>query len=113
MAQRNGTGDDDPTRIGAIRPSGASPPLEPAEGPEGSGEAIAVDADPEGVDAVARALQAGEITPTEARNQLIDGVIAARLPADADPALAAELRTEIEDMLEADPTLAGLLEPPT
>jgi hypothetical protein len=63
------------------------------------------------IDAITHDLATGAIDATEARRLLVEHAVAARLPPGADPALAAELRAEIEALLEADPTLARLLAP--
>jgi hypothetical protein len=87
-----------------------------AEGVEGAAGASAVDPAGEatavrGPDAIAEALAAGRIDPAAARALLIDEAVAAALPPGADPAMAAELRAEIEAVLAADPTLERLLTP--
>ncbi len=62
-------------------------------------------------DAIAQALANGEIDPAQAKTALIDAAVRSQLPPHADPALAAEIRAEVEAALEADPTLAALLTP--
>jgi len=41
--------------------------------------------------------------------QLVDAIVAAQMPAGADPALWSEVRAEVEALLAGDPTLADLL----
>ena len=110
MVHRDGNGDD-PTRLGAVRPTGASKPLEPTTGAQSVEPSAGAQIELEGPAAVAQALEAGEITPAEARNQLVESALQARLPDDVNPALRAEIRAEIEAVLDADPTLARLLDP--
>ncbi|MBK7827770.1 hypothetical protein [Nannocystis sp.] len=64
-------------------------------------------ADP--VASISEALAAGAIDAEAARVQLIDAVVAAQMPAGADPALWREIRAEVEALLAGDPTLADLL----
>lgn len=65
-------------------------------------------ADP--VAAIGEALAAGAIDAETARVQLIDAMVAAQMPAGADPALWSEIRAEVEALLAGDPTLNDLLQ---
>ena len=59
--------------------------------------------------ALTEALAAGAIDAETARVQLIDAMVAAQMPAGADPALWSEIRAEVEALLAGDPTLNDLL----
>jgi hypothetical protein len=104
---------DDPLRIGrllgALRPDGAEP-IAPAEATrEVEGTQAAAEAD--SIDTITRALANGAIDAGEARARLIEHTVRAQLPANADPALVAEIRAEVEASLAADPLLESLLRP--
>jgi hypothetical protein len=119
MTNSGGGDPSDPLRPigpGALDGASRARGIERAEGAEeaaaaGPVSATAHTAATEGTDAIAQALAAGEIDPATARALLLDEAIAASLPPGADPALAAELRAEIEAVLAADPTLQRLLTP--
>jgi hypothetical protein len=122
-------GDDDhDLGIGAVeRNSGASGPaaadaaasadgvVAAAEvestGPVQAASAVDAPSSTAGIDEISAALAAGSLSPAEAQAMLIDQVVAAQLPAGADPALAAEVRAEVADALAGDPVLASLLDP--
>ena len=61
--------------------------------------------------AIAHSLSTGAIDAKTAQSQLIDSVVAAQLPEDATPELAAAVRSEVEAMLAGSPLLANLLRP--
>ncbi len=71
------------------------------------GAAGAVRADP--IAAITDALATGAIDPDTARSRLIDAVVAAQMPAGADPAVWQEIRADVEALLAGDPTLMDLL----
>ncbi len=104
------TNDDDPLRVGATsRVREATP----ADGPEAADAAASVEAaaapDPAGIEAIAADLAAGEISPLEARERLVDAVLAAELPADLPAEEVAAIRAEVADALFDDPVFAALL----
>lgn len=61
--------------------------------------------------ALAEALSTGAVDPAQARAQLIEEVVRARLPENAAPELVEQIRGEVEALLGDDPTLAALLDP--
>lgn len=67
----------------------------------------AVAADP--IAAIGDALATGAIDPETARSRLIDAVVAAQMPAGADPAVWQEIRADVEALLAGDPNLMALL----
>lgn len=69
--------------------------------------ASAITSDP--VTAIGEALAAGAIDADSARSQLIDAVVAAQMPAGADPAVWQQVRAEVEALLAGDPALTDLL----
>lgn len=71
------------------------------------GATSAIASDP--VAAIGEALAAGAIDAETARTQLIDAVVAAQMPAGADPAVWQAIRSEVEALLAGDPALADLL----
>ena len=106
------TSPDDPAPIGGVRPPKAAQAAQGAEQAQASaaaGQAQAVDADPTA--AIAEALRTGQMTLVEARRALVDMVVSEQLPADADPALIDAVRAEVDEILQADPALAELLDP--
>lgn len=62
-----------------------------------------------GTQQVSQALAAGQIDAKQATAALIEQALAEHLPADADPALVAEVRADLEAALAGDPTLNSLL----
>ncbi len=116
-------GDDDhDLGIGAIeRNSGASSadPAGAVEAADGVVDASAVEASaavdaPDaalGLDEISAGLAAGTLTPAEAQATLIDRIVAAQLPAGAEPAIVDAVRTEVAAALAEDPVLASLLDP--
>lgn len=106
------SGPSDPLeRIGGAKIA-ATDAASAADGASAVESAPAVDAPAaSSTDAIAQALANGEIDPAQAKSALIDAAVAAQLPANADPVLAAEIRAQVEAALEADPTLAALLTP--
>ena len=58
---------------------------------------------------IAAGLESGAIDPAQARAALIEQALAAHLPPDADAALVAEVRANLEAALANDPTIASLL----
>ncbi len=92
-----------PKRVDGPAEVGETAPTDPT----GSAGAVASNADV----AVARALSTGAVSSEQARAQLIDEVVRARLPPDADLELVEQVRTEVEALLADDPTLAALLDP--
>lgn len=105
--------DDDPLRVTAtsrLREPGATEGVAPtaaAEGAEATAPADGVAL--EGVDAIAQELAAGEITPIEARERLVDLVVAAQLPAGLPPEEIAAIRDEVAATLFDDPVFEALL----
>ena len=73
----------------------------------GTAAVEAVKADP--VAAISEALATGAIDAETARVQLVEAIVAAQMPAGADPALWSEIRAEVEALLAGDPTIADLL----
>lgn len=73
----------------------------------------AVDAPPDvlGIQEISAGLAAGSLSPAEAQSLLIDRIVAAQLPAGADPALLETVRSEVAEALADDPLLAELLDP--
>lgn len=63
------------------------------------------------VDSVVADLAAGRIDAAAARARLVDEAVAAQVGPGADPALIAEIRAQVEALLDNDPTLAALLSP--
>ena len=113
------SGPDPLPRLERVGPSGAAQPAADVDSVAEVGEVAAsggltgvapveaAAADP--VASISEALAAGAIDAEAARVQLIDAVVAAQMPAGADPALWREIRAEVEALLAGDPTLADLL----
>jgi hypothetical protein len=115
LMTHTGGNSDDPMRIGGVgrtrRPDDAdavaSVEADATQGVEASSGASA----PGDTEAIAQALASGAIDADQARAQLVEQMVRAQLPADADPALVAEIQTEVEALLEGDPLLDALLRP--
>lgn len=84
----------------------ASKPLESATALESPTAPAGVGGDVE----IARALAAGQLQPAEARNLLIEQVLAEQLPGLA-PDARARLEAELGALLDGDPSLSSLLRP--
>ena len=91
--------------VAAVAEVAASGEVAGAAAVEAAGAAAA--ADP--VAAISEALAAGAIDAETARVQLVEAIVAAQMPAGADPALWLEIRAEVEALLAGDPTLTDLL----
>lgn len=91
--------------VAAVGEVAASGEVAGAAAVEAAGAAAA--ADP--VAAISEALAAGAIDAETARVQLVEAIVAAQMPAGADPALWLEIRAEVEALLAGDPTLTDLL----
>jgi hypothetical protein len=106
---------DDPFRIGGVAHTprtGGPEAIAPAEAEATQGIEVAEGTAPAGsIEAVAEALAAGAIDADQARAQIIEQMVRAQLPAGSDPALVAEVRAEVEALLEGDPLLESLLRP--
>jgi hypothetical protein len=108
-----GGNSDDPMRIAGVtrtpRTGGAEAvapaDAEATQGIAASGSAAALAS----TDAIADALANGAIDAAEARAQLIEQSVRAQLPTGADPALVAEVRAQVEALLQGDPLLESLL----
>ncbi len=106
--------EDDPLRIAgpsgvrSVAPTAGATEAEateaaaPVDGPEGLG----------GLDAVAADLADGAISPIDARDRIVDLVLAAQLPADLPAAEVAAIREEVAASLFDDPVFAALLAVP-
>lgn len=90
--------------VGAVRSTSETDQIAPTAPAEGLGQTA-------NVDAIAQSLAAGEITPVEAQKQLIDEVVASRLPEGMDPKVIEEVRVEVAALLADDAVLQRLLDP--
>ncbi len=75
------------------------------------GETTGIDASTE-IARIRDSLASGTIDVSSAREQLIDHVVRAQLPAGTSEGLVAQLREQVGQLLEHDPTLARLLRRP-
>jgi hypothetical protein len=66
---------------------------------------------PLSTDAIAADLASGAIDPATARARLIEHAVQSQLPSDADPAMVAAIRAEVEALLADSPLLEQLLRP--
>ncbi len=106
--------DDDPLRIAgpsgvrSVAPTEEASPAQAAEGaaPVDSPAGLA------GLDAVAADLATGAISPLDARDRIVDLVLAAQLPADLPATEMAAIREEVAASLFDDPVFAALLAAP-
>jgi hypothetical protein len=102
--------DEDDFRIGRVSHSEA-PTAVDADVEVGQSEAVdksdAVGSSSH-IDEIAHALASGAIDPADARAQLIARAVESQLPG-LDPEAIAEIRAEVEALLEADPLLERLL----
>lgn len=104
---------DGVSRSGSVRPTagvdevGAVGEVTASAELAGAAAVEATAADP--VAAIGEALAAGAIDAETARVQLVEVIVAAQMPAGADPALWREIRAEVEALLAGDPTLTDLL----
>lgn len=105
---------DSATLDSAVDQAGATSGVEGAVatgGTDAAAATTAVDASSavQGDADLARALSAGEISPAQAQQALIEQAVESQLPEGATPAERELLRAELEAVLASDPTLAGLL----
>jgi len=60
---------------------------------------------------LSHALAAGEVSPADARERLIDQIVRSQMPANTPATTLERIRSEVAEMLRHDPTLQELLTP--